>query len=79
VDPNILVSFSTQNIVSKFGFMLVSCKVLREMTSVVGGDMSDGHLLALSTKARIPIVFRFIIEYSSLTDFGPLGNSSIFI
>ncbi len=79
MDPNILVSFSTQNIVSKFGFMLVSCKVLREMTSVFGGHMSDGHLLALSTKARISIVFRFIIEYSSLMDFGPLGNSSIFI
>jgi hypothetical protein len=45
---------------------LVLCKVLREMTSVFGGHMSDGHLLALSTKARIPIVFRFIIEYSSL-------------
>ncbi len=51
--PNIHVSFSTQNIVSKFGFMLVSCKVLREMTSVFGGHMSDGHLLAVSTKARI--------------------------
>ncbi len=25
------------------------------------------------------IVFRFIIEYSSLRDFGPLGNRSIFI
>jgi hypothetical protein len=28
-------------------------------------------LLALPTKARIGIVFRFIIEYSSLRDFGP--------
>jgi len=28
-------------------------------------------LLALPTKARIPVVFRFIIEYSSLMDFGP--------
>ncbi len=25
------------------------------------------------------IVFRFIIEYSSLREFGPLGNKSIFI
>jgi hypothetical protein len=25
------------------------------------------------------IVFRFIIEYSSLIDFAPLGNRSIFI
>jgi len=68
--PNIHVSFSTQNIVSKFGFMLVSCKVLREVTSVFGGHMSDGHLLALSTKGK-DIVFRFIIEYCSLIDFGP--------
>jgi hypothetical protein len=39
-------------------------------------------LLALPTpKARKDIVFRFIIEYSSLRDFGPLGNNnrSIFI
>jgi hypothetical protein len=28
-------------------------------------------LLALSTKALKDIVFRFIIEYSSLRDFGP--------
>jgi hypothetical protein len=28
-------------------------------------------LLGLPTKARIPIVFRFIIEYSNLRDFGP--------
>jgi hypothetical protein len=27
-------------------------------------------LLALPTQTRIPIVFRFIIEYSSLRDFG---------
>ncbi len=46
--PNIHVSFSTQNIVSKFGFILVSRKVLREMSIVFGGHMSDGHLLALS-------------------------------
>jgi hypothetical protein len=32
-------------------------------------------LLALPTKANKDIVFRFIIEYySSLRDFGPLGN-----
>jgi hypothetical protein len=32
------------------------------------------------TKARIGIVFKFIIEYSSLRDFGPLGdNKSIFV
>ncbi len=38
------------------------------------------HLLALPTKARIGIVFRFIIEYNSLRDFyRPLViNRSIF-
>ncbi len=35
-------------------------------------------LLALPTKARI-LVFRFVIEYSSLRGFWPLGNRSIFI
>jgi hypothetical protein len=35
-------------------------------------------LLALPTKARI-FVFTFIIEYSSLRDFGPKVNRSIFI
>jgi hypothetical protein len=35
-----------------------------------GYSLSD--LLALrTTKARIPIVFRFIIEYSCSRDFGP--------
>jgi len=33
-------------------------------------------LLALPTTARIFIVFRFIIEYSSLRDFGLLGNNN---
>jgi len=32
---------------------------------------SEFNLLALPTRARIFIVFRFIIEYSSLRDFGP--------
>jgi hypothetical protein len=37
------------------------------------------HFVGLvSTKAK-DIVFRFIIEYSSLRDFGPLVNRSIFI
>jgi len=35
-------------------------------------------LLILPTKARILCLFRFIIEYiySSLMDFGPLGNNN---
>jgi hypothetical protein len=37
-------------------------------------------LLALPTKGKDIVVFRFIIEYSSFRDFGPLGNNrSIFI
>jgi hypothetical protein len=38
-----------------------------------------GNLIGLSYQGK-DIVFRFIIEYSSLRDFGPLGNNrSIFI
>jgi hypothetical protein len=36
-------------------------------------------LLALPTKAKDIAVFRFIIEYSSLRDFGPLRNNNRFI
>jgi hypothetical protein len=38
------------------------------------------YLLAFAYQGKDIIVFRFIIEYSSLRDFGPLGNiRSIFI
>ncbi len=40
--------------------------------------LDGGVLLVLPTKARI-IVFRFIIEYSSLRDFWAQGNRSILI
>jgi hypothetical protein len=33
-------------------------------------SLDGGHLLALPTKGK-DIVFRFIIEYISLRDFGP--------
>ncbi len=40
------------------------------------GSMTLLTLLALPTKEGKDIVFRFIIEYSSLRDFGPLGNNN---
>jgi hypothetical protein len=36
------------------------------------------HFIGLAYQGK-DIVFRFIIEYSSLMDFAPLGNRSIFI
>jgi hypothetical protein len=36
-------------------------------------------LLALPTKARILLCFRFIIEYGRKMDFGPYNNRSILI
>jgi len=55
----------------------------REMNEWMNESLSLSlSLLALSTKALKDIVFRFIIEYSSLRDFyRPLGNNnrSIFL
>jgi hypothetical protein len=40
-----------------------------------GGHYTRGvFFLALPTTKAKDVVFRFIIEYTSLRDFGPLGN-----
>jgi hypothetical protein len=38
--------------------------------------MKQGSLLALPYQGKKDIVFRFIIEWSSLRDFGPLDNNN---
>jgi hypothetical protein len=50
------------------------CLVFRHYTI---SHLGPVFFWALPTKAKgIIIVFRFIIEYSSLRDFGPLGNNN---
>ncbi len=46
-----------------------------DLGAVVRSLAKPGTLLALPTKAK-SIVFRLIIEYSSLRDFRPLGNNN---
>ncbi len=67
-------------VTNKFSFVLSWVAPLHKHL-IVGSLVVTTCLLALPTKAK-DIVFRFIIEYSSLRDFyRPLGNSnrSIFI
>jgi hypothetical protein len=39
--------------------------------------MLTPHLIGLAYQGKKDIVLRFIMEYSSLRDFGPLGNNNI--